>query len=111
MVLIQKINSWTRCFYSSQAEFVNWDPGQPNQVHGDGQYCVDIGSSWVKDGTWNDLLCSSRRKFICEKSHAIKGYHNYRTLVWIKKVIIIVPRDIFCFKLRISRLHHSPSTS
>ena len=62
------------CAFFSQVQFTNWGSGQPNNMnsasHGNGQDCVEIGSSFTAASKWNDADCNDTSKFICEKSGA-----------------------------------------
>lgn len=43
-------------------EYTNWEDGEPNNFHMN-ENCVEIRM----DGTWNDDVCHSYNRYICEK--------------------------------------------
>lgn len=54
----------------TEPEYTNWKKGEPNNSYayltfGVGEDCVEVRPG---DGdTWNDLLCTARRQFVCQK--------------------------------------------
>ncbi|GFR95700.1 macrophage mannose receptor 1-like [Elysia marginata] len=59
---------------TAKVTYTNWGSGQPNNLPssptGEGQDCVEIGSSFVDDSKWNDNRCGDKAKFVCERSPA-----------------------------------------
>ncbi|RXM90714.1 C-type lectin lectoxin-Lio2 [Acipenser ruthenus] len=54
--------AWTD---KSSFGFVNWAPGEPNEIFhpgGGAEKCVEM---YVQDGKWNDNNCLEKRGFIC----------------------------------------------
>ena len=55
---------WKWVSDQSRAIYVDWAPGEPNDSD---ENCAEMYMA-SHNGKWNDLQCSSRRQFICEKS-------------------------------------------
>ncbi|KAK3792546.1 hypothetical protein RRG08_011997 [Elysia crispata] len=50
---------------NKEAKYTAWVKSEPNGK--DRENCVEINHPVLPDGTWNDLSCSDKNKFICEK--------------------------------------------
>ena len=48
----------------SPLNFINWNPGEPNDAHG-GEKCVEM----YTNSFWNDANCGVKMGFVCEKSN------------------------------------------
>jgi hypothetical protein len=59
-----KNNKWQWVSDMSPLTFTSWASGEPNNRK---EACAEIYMT-SSGGKWNDLLCSVRKQFICEKS-------------------------------------------
>ena len=59
-----KNNKWQWVSDRSPLTFTNWASGEPNNRK---EACAEICMA-SSGGKWNDLLCSVRKQYICEKS-------------------------------------------
>ena len=56
----------------SVQKYFNWKAGEPNDDNGGlSEDCVEMTFAVGFGFTWNDLLCSSKKQFICEKGRII----------------------------------------
>ena len=56
----------------SELIFKKWNFGEPNNFAGN-EHCVEI---YVKNGKWNDIPCSYKRPYVCEKGMLLGWYFH-----------------------------------
>ena len=57
-------NTWVYLSTNESVSFTNWHKNQPDNYNNN-EHCVEIGSG--TQHLWNDLVCESKHKFVCEK--------------------------------------------
>ena len=52
----------------TDVSYVNWDEGEPNDINGRGEDCINLWPS--SDNRWNDEPCGFQYCFVCENRNA-----------------------------------------
>ncbi|KAJ8975403.1 hypothetical protein NQ317_001943 [Molorchus minor] len=60
-------NNWSWMSTGNPITYINWYPGEPNNVKDDKEDCIEMRSLDDKGLKWNDAGCSNRFNFICER--------------------------------------------
>ena len=60
-------DKWKWSPSGTELSYTNWHPGEPNNVQGNEHCLVVIGRpGQSNNGKWNDGLCSSKLKYVCQ---------------------------------------------
>ncbi|XP_033624617.1 macrophage mannose receptor 1-like [Asterias rubens] len=57
----------------SPFKFINWYPGEPNNVGTSGEHCAELH---LATGTWNDVMCTNTMGYICKKDGYLVSHYS-----------------------------------